>query len=102
MAECAQSQSLLFSWALDVVACLQLSSKPFRQRRFSRGENRRYRQLAALTVLLPQAAQITGAISFEHARTAHPPPPPTVSPHKSPTEGTPFGRRFRLPFFARI
>src|SRR5262249_31611082 len=84
----------------DASACRVL--QPFRQRRLSRREHRRYRQLAPITVLLAQPAEITGADSFEHARQGQCPSPPIAFAHKSAPDHHIFWRRPWFPFIARV
>src|SRR5437762_3655202 len=76
--------------------------QPFRQCHLSRSEHRRDRQLAPITVLLPQPAEISRADAIEHTRHGQRPPPPIVFAHKSATERHTFCRRFRFPFFEKV
>src|SRR5262249_9582954 len=76
--------------------------QPFHQCRFSRSEHRRDWQLAPITVLLAQQAEISRTDAIEHTRHGQRPSPPIVFAHKSATERHTFCRRFRFPFFAKI
>src|SRR5262249_23350536 len=87
----------VFCWLLRY-----FSLQPFRQCRLPRSKYRRDRQLASITVLLAQRAEISRAAPIEHTPHGQGPPPSVVFAHTSATERHTFCRRFRFPLFARI